>query len=110
MLIWIVLGVVVAMVVAGLFHAEHFINRMKVFIFVLIALLILFSVMGFFTSKETDLKTPQGIIGSVYNYFGWLGDTGMELFTVGKGTINTVGNIIKSNETGTNSNIKDGRR
>lgn len=110
MIIWIIIGIVVAMIIAGLFHAEHFINRMKVFFFVLVALLVLFSIIGFFTSKNADLTSPRGVMGSIYAYFGWIGDKGTQIFSISKGTVSTIGNIILSNETSVKSNIKDGRK
>lgn len=110
MIIWIIIGVVVAVLISGLFHAEHMMNKLKIFFFVLIALLVLFSIIGFFTSKNADLTSPKGVIGSIYGYFGWIADKGTQIFSISKGTINTIGNIILSNVTMDNSNIKDGRK
>ncbi|VVB79738.1 Uncharacterised protein [uncultured archaeon] len=110
MILWIIIGIVVSILITSLFHAEHLLNRIKVFLFVLVALIVLFSIIGFFTSNSSNLNSPKGIISSVYGYFGWLGEKGLQLVTVGQGTINTVGNIIKDNQTTVQSKISDGRK
>jgi hypothetical protein len=56
------------------------------------------------------LKSPKGIVTSIYAYFGWLGDKGIQLVSVGQGTITTVGHIIRDNQSISSTNIKDGRK
>jgi cell division protein FtsW (lipid II flippase) len=109
MILWIIIGVVVAILISSFFHAEHLFNRVKIFIFVLIALIVLYSIFGFFFSGKADLSSPGAIASSVYSYFGWIGDKSIQIFNVGKDSVGLVGNIIKSNDS-IRQDVKDGRK
>ena len=82
-----------------LFRVEHMGRKVKIVSFIIIGLLLYFSIMSLFSSQEVDLKSPRGIVQAVYVYFGWLGQTAGNLWDVGKGTVTAVGNAIKLNVT-----------
>ena len=78
---------------------EHHGRKIKLAVLILIGLLIYFSIANLFISEQVDLTSPKGIIGAVYVYFGWLGQTASKLWGVGKDTVVAVGNAIKFNVT-----------
>ena len=95
---WIVLGI---FVVIGLFFLkmEHHTRKLKVLILVALGFVIYFSLMGMLNSEDVDVNSPKGIVGAVYTYFGWVGETGARLFDIGKNTVSLVGNAVKVNVT-----------
>lgn len=100
-MIWmIVIGVLVLIFIITMFiKLEHDFKMIKAIILVVLLVLIAGSVYGWVTSNKMDLNSPKGIIGSIYSYFVWLGDTGVQIFDVTKSGIKTAGNAIRSNNT-----------
>jgi len=93
--------IIVVFVLLGLIflRLEHHGRKIKLIVLVLIGLLLYFSIANLFTSEQTDLSSPKGIMRAVYIYFGWLGQTASKLWDVGKDTVTAVGNAIKFNMT-----------
>ena len=95
--IFIALFVIIAFMVI---RVEHVGKRIKLVIFVILALLLYFSVASLFTSNRVDLSSPGGIIGAVYLYFGWMGKILATLWDGGKETVRMVGRAISFNMSG----------
>jgi|TARA_B100002003_G_C13863976_1_gene422793 hypothetical protein len=95
---WIAVGVIVAI---GIFllQMEHHARKVKIIIVTLIGLLLYFSILGIFSSEDTDFTSPKSIINGVYLYMGWMGETASSLWNIGGDTVSLVGNAIKVNET-----------
>jgi glucan phosphoethanolaminetransferase (alkaline phosphatase superfamily) len=111
MMLWIIIAVVLALLLFVMLHMEHSLRKVKLIVVIVFFLLVFFSIIGFFASKNNDFDSPRGIFNSVYSYFGWLGEKGIEIFYVGKDSVITVGNIIKSNQTfEKKTDIPDGRK
>ncbi len=100
MIWWIIIGVLVLIFIITMFiKLEHDFKIIKAIILVVLLVLIVGSVYGWVTSNKMDLNSPKGIVGSIYSYFVWLGDAGIQVFDVTKAGIKTVGNVIGSNNT-----------
>ena len=95
----VVLLAVVVFLAFLFLRMEHMDRKIKVVIFVVLGVLIYFSVVNLFNSATVDLTSPKGIIGAVYLYVGWIGRTLANLFDVGKETVQMVGNAISFNVT-----------
>lgn len=109
MILWITIAALVLIfLVTSFIKLEHDFKAIKAIVIVLLLILIAGSVYGWINSEKTDLKSPKGIIGSIYSYFVWLGNAGVEVFDVTKSGINTVGNVISANNTKAGSG--DGRK
>ena len=93
---WIIIGV---FIILGLFFLkmEHHTRKIKALILVLLGFIIYFSLVGMLNSNDVDVSSPKGIVGAVYTYFGWIGETGAKLFDIGKDTVSLVGNAVKLN-------------
>jgi glucan phosphoethanolaminetransferase (alkaline phosphatase superfamily) len=81
-------------------RVEHLGRKVKIVAIILIGLLIYFSIANLFASESIDLTSPKGVVNAVYVYIGWIGKTANNLWSVGKDTVNMVGNAIKFNATG----------
>jgi hypothetical protein len=106
MIIWYIIGVVVVIFVLFFINLEHQMKRLKIVIGIIILLIVIASLFGWYKTNQVDFSTPAAAINSVYVYFSWVGQAGLKLFDFSKVTVNTVGNVIRSNQTTTN----DGRR
>jgi len=93
---WIIIGI---FVLIGLWYlkVEHNTRKIRIIAIILIGLVIYFSMVGIFTSEEVDLTSPRGVVGAVYLYFGWIGQTTSSLWDIGADTVHLVGNAIKVN-------------
>jgi hypothetical protein len=98
MIMWVAIGI---LVVLGLFliKMEHHSRKVKLVIIVLIGALIYFSVVGLFSSDRVDLTSPSGIMNAAYVYVGWIGETSVKLWDVGKNSVKMVGNAVRFNQT-----------
>ena len=88
---------ILLMVLIGLtfFRFEHGARKLKIFVLVAIAALIYLSIVNVMSSRDIDSSSPKSIIGAIYFYFGWVGDTLGNLWEIGSNTVSTVGNAIK---------------
>ena len=89
----IILILVFILVAFLLLRVEHMGRKVKIIALVLIGLMLYFSVVSLFTAESTDLTSPKGVINAVYVYFGWLGETMVNLWDVG---VETTGNVIEA--------------
>ena len=105
MIMYIALGVLILLALV-LLNFEHHTRKIKIAIMVLLALLIYFSVVGVLNSDNVSLDSPKGVVGAVYYYFGWLGETFSNLWEIGGDTATAVGHVVKFNQT----EYDDGRR
>ena len=80
-------------------RVEHIGRKVKIVAFILIGLLLYFSIMNILTTESIDLKSPRGVVNAVYLYFGWLGKTASSLWDVGKETSHMVGDVVNFNVT-----------
>jgi hypothetical protein len=111
MIWWMVVGVLVLIfLVTSFIKLEHDFKAIKAIILVLLIIVIAGSVYGWIKSDNSDTSSTGGIVGSVYSYFIWLGDAGMQVWDVTRSGISTVGNVIMSNNTKSSSSKNDGRR
>ncbi|NPE26845.1 hypothetical protein HNV12_02470 [Methanococcoides sp. SA1] len=95
---WIAIAVLVFLGLT-LLKVDHHTKKIKILTLLVIAAVIYFSIVGHFASEEIDLKSPRGIVNSVYLYFGWIGSTASQLWDIGVDTSHLVGNAIKVNST-----------
>lgn len=109
MIWWIIIAALVLIfLVTSFIKLEHDFKAIKAIIIVVLLILIAGSVYGWINSDKTDLNSPKGIVGSIYSYFIWLGDAGIQIFDVTKSGIKTVGNVVNTNST--KSSTGDGRK
>lgn len=110
MIWWIIIGALILIfLITSFIKLEHDFKAIKATILVIVLLLIAGSVYGWIKSDNTDINSPKGMVGSVYSYFVWLGNAGLQIFDATKTSISTVGNTINSNVTKT-SGSGDGRK
>lgn len=105
MIVYVALAILLFLAIIVI-SIEHHWKKVQAAILVLVALLIYFSIVGIFSSDEVSLDSPKGIVGGIYYYFGWLGDSVGEIWDIGSDTATAVGNVVRFNQTETN----DGRR
>ena len=93
---WIIIGVFVFI---GLIFikVDHHARKIKILVIIAIGFIIYFSLAGIFSSEQVDITSPKGIVNAVYIYFGWIGQTTLNLWNIGTDTINLVGNAVKIN-------------
>ncbi len=95
---WIVILLLLAI---GLIYMklEHHGRVIKVIVLVFLLFMILFSMSSILKMRgTTDYSDPKEIVQTVYYYFGWLGNTLSQLWSIGQETAVTVGNVVKVNE------------
>jgi hypothetical protein len=107
MLIIIAVVLIVMFVITMFIHLEHKLKAVKAIVLILIVLLIGSSLYTWVKSDTNDLSSPKGVANSIYMYAGWMGDIGMKLFSTLGDSFNSVGNVIRGNET--RQNQFDGR-
>ena len=98
---WIIL-IVIALVIIAFLKFEHYKKAIHIFILMIILVIVFFSMNAMMKSGEMDFTSPGATINSFAVYFTWLGETGLQLFGIGRDTVRTVGNVIMTNETKTN--------
>lgn len=94
---------IIALVLLGLIYVFIQVNSFKqswtVFIFIVLLVLVFFSMSGMIRSGELDFSTAGNSINSLGVYAGWLGKTTINVFSVVKDSFRTVGHVISSNTT-----------
>lgn len=96
---WIAIGILV-MVGFSFIKLDGHITKIKVLVLLGLGAILYFSIVSMLSSGRLDTNSPKSIVNSVYSYFGWLGDTAVKLFNIGKDTTVLVGNAVKYNVTG----------
>jgi len=86
-------------ILVGLWYLkiEHYAQRIKIVVLIIIGFLIYFSVSSVLSSEKLDITSPQGIFNAAYVYFGWAKQTAVNLWNIGTDTVKLVGNAIKVN-------------
>lgn len=108
MIVWIIIAaIVVIFAVTSFIKLEHDFKAIKATVIIVILLIIGGSVLAWYKTNDLDFSSPKAVISSVYVYFAWVGQAGLQLFDFSKGAVNTVGNVIKNNQT---TKTNDGRR
>ena len=74
---------------------EHNIKKWKLILLLIVLIFLFFSIKSIVENNNTDIKSPGGIMNTIYIYFGWLGDKGLQVLNFGEIAINTIGNSIK---------------
>ena len=97
-IVWIIIGVLVVLSFL-LFKFEHHGKQIKLIAIVIIALLISFSLIAFFTTSDVDMKTPKGVVSAVYSYIGWVGHSVANLWESKEEITDLVGDAVKLNST-----------
>ena len=95
---WIAIGIITIIGIL-LLQIEHHTRKYKVIAIVIIGALLYFSIIGIFSSEQTDFTSPKSIVSGVYLYAGWIGQTASSLWGIGTDTVHMVGNAIKVNNT-----------
>jgi len=92
---------IILLILIGIYlvKMDHHARKIKIVLIIIVGLLLYFSIMGVFKSEQVDVTSPKGIVGAVYVYFGWIGQTMSNLWDIGGDTVNLVGNAIKTNNT-----------
>lgn len=91
---WIIIGVFV-FIGLWVLKLEHHTRKFKIAIVIIFGLMIYFSMVSIFSSEQVDLTSPRGVVGAVYVYFGWIGQTASNLWDIGTDTVHLIGNAIK---------------
>jgi hypothetical protein len=109
MLSWII---IVLLLVLGsvVLKFEHHGRKILLSIAIIIGVLLYFSIMAIMNSSEVDLNTPSGVVKGIYIWAGWLGNSFVELFDVGKNAVAGIGNVINQVNSTKPENAFDGRR
>ena len=96
------LVVIAILVILGFLFIKFYHTGMKIklVLLVLLALLLYFSISGLMASVDIDISSPQDVMKGVYLYFGWLGQTGGQVWDVGKTTAHTIKEVVTFNTTG----------
>ena len=95
---WIIIAIF-AVLGFTLLKVEHHTRKIKVVILAILGIVLYFSLVGLLSSGDLTLSNPRGIVNAVYDYVGWIGHTGGELFDIGKDTVALVGDAVKVNVT-----------
>jgi hypothetical protein len=95
---WIVIAVLIIIVFIFL-KFDHHARKIKILVLILLVFFLYLSISNVFSSEKVSLNSPKGIINAVYYYFGWLGNTVVNLWDAGVGTVKTVGSAVKINNT-----------
>ncbi len=95
----VIIGIFVVLLFVFL-RMDHAGRKIKVIGLILVGLLLYFSIMNLFASKEVNLASPKGIVKAVYLYFGWIGKTLGNLWDVGVETTGKVIGAVSFNNTG----------
>lgn len=95
---WIAIGI---LVIIGFFFIkiDSHLSKIKIIVLIGLGFIMYFSIVSMLSSGRIDTDSPTSIVSSVYSYFGWLGDTALNLFDIGKDTVVLVGNAVKYNTT-----------
>ncbi|MBC8495836.1 hypothetical protein H8D36_06790 [archaeon] len=99
-----VIGIIIAIVVLVflgilLMNLKHHSKSLKIVTVVVVLLLLYFSIAHVFNVRNVDLSSPKEIIGGLYYYVGWVGNSLGQIFDSGKSGAIAVGNVIKINQT-----------
>ncbi len=109
MITWILILICLAL---GFFiiRISHLEKKIKLIIFLLVCVVLYFSVTGLLATEKVDLTSPRGVVNAVYLYFEWLGGAVKDLWNIGVETTGKVINIVKFNRTENTEQqtIKDG--
>ena len=103
----IIIGVLIFLLF--LVKIEHGFKRGKIIFYVVILALILLSFFVLVRTHNAQLDSPKAVVNTVYLYFTWIGEKGVQIFDVGKTTVNMVGNVIKGTKNQTLAGY-DGRK
>ena len=98
-IMWWIIGIVLVLVILAFLKFEHYKKTWHLILLIFVLLLVYFSMTAMINSGQMDFSSPKSAISSFSIYAGWLGQTGLELFNIGKGTVKTVGNVIMTNQT-----------
>lgn len=90
MMLWVIVGVVVALLAFFYMKLEHQARLMKVAFLSIVVILLIFSMVVMFNSGKVDLSSPGGVISGVYLYIGWLGEFASNLWSIGADTTGRV--------------------
>jgi len=92
--------IIFALAIMGLLwylKIEHYTQKIKILVLILIGFLIYFSIAGVLSSGKLDLSSPRGVFNAAVIYMGWAKQTATNLWGVGADTVTLVGNAIKIN-------------
>ena len=93
MIIWIVIGLILAVIAFFYMKMEHQFRLVKVTVLSAVVLLLVISMIVVLRSGEMDLSSPSGVVGAVYLYIGWLGEFSFDLWDIGQ---DVTGRIVKA--------------
>lgn len=96
MITWIIIAGVIVIALIWL-EVEKKFKWVKVLLLVVLIAVLYFSFMGVSKSQDLDFSSPRGVYMAFTSYVSWIGNTGKDLFTIGKDTVTLVGNTIKEN-------------
>ena len=96
MIPWLIVAGVIIIALIWL-EVEKKFKWIKILLLVLLIAILYFSFIGVSKSKEMDFSSPRGVYMAVTSYVSWIGNTGKDVFNIGKDTVTLVGNAIKEN-------------
>ena len=102
-MMWVI-AVVLVVLILVFQKFKHLKESWMILVFALFLVLVYFSMTAKIQSGELDFSSPGQAINSIGVYAGWLGQTALNVLTIGKDSMTTVGNVILNrNQTDTNT-------
>ena len=98
MIPWLIVAGVIIVALIWL-EVEKKFKWVKILLLVVLIAVLYFSFVGVSKSQNLDFSSPRGVYMAFTSYISWIGETGKDLFTIGKDTVTLVGNTIKENRT-----------
>ena len=97
---WVTIIIILVLLFVGfeVIKLEHHAKRLKVVLLIIVAILLYLSIIGMMRSEKVDLSSPSGLMNTAYVYFGWVGQTAVNLWDVGVETVHMVGNAIRNKD------------
>jgi low affinity Fe/Cu permease len=96
---WWIIAIVLVLIILVFLKFEHYNKTWHMIILLAILAILYVSMSTMIQTGKMDFSSPSTTINSLAVYMSWLGETGLKLFTLGKDTIVTAGNVIKNNQT-----------
>jgi multidrug transporter EmrE-like cation transporter len=96
---WWIIAIVFIIIIMVFLKFEHFKKNWYTAILIVILIIAYLSITAMLETGKMDFTSTGAAVNSFAVYFGWLGETTINLMGIGKDTIKTVGNVVRINNT-----------